>query len=619
MGKDMNSEFPVTDRIHHTFHPGWIMKCLMHIILLTAIVFCGLIPAGTRADPAGESVSGFIVVTNPPVADFFTNTQSGTAPLVVSFSDLSEGSLPMNYFWEFGDGSTSSDQNPTHIYTGTSKYNVSLTVTNRYGTDKKTIPEFVSVGTIPSASFYAAPTQGTIPLTVKFTGTSGSGITSWHWNFGDGASSSDQNPFHTYTKTGIYTVTLDTMNLYGEGHSTRPRLISTGTIPNIEFFADIRAGDLPLTVKFHDYTSGDPSVWLWHFGDGATSTEKDPVHTYSTVGYYNTTLTAENAFGSHTLTRAHHIRVGNPEMLSTPGQQPVTMPEITAGAKTEGIIGLIREARGTTEKNLPTSGIIPPQFMALAAVLTSMGIVILNILVSNIGMLSQVGAKLAKFFADLFGGHAVEKISAAEIERRGIAARMSKHRYFGLSAMELIIIEAAIIMIALAFVLADRAELSLTTVLIYIAVGAISVILHDFAHRYFATKHGCDADIQFWSLGTIVMFLTAWLYGNAFAQSYRNLVKRPGEDNAREMGIEMVSGPGISIILMLIFLAIIPLGDLWAIAGGVGFMINLITAVYSLMPIETMDGLAIWRWNRAVYLMLFIPLIAFYFFTYMIA
>ncbi|MEI7856201.1 MAG: hypothetical protein WCH85_01700, partial [Methanomicrobiales archaeon] len=217
------------------------------------------------------------------------------------------------------------------------------------------------------------------------------------------------------------------------------------------------------------------------------------------------------------------------------------------------------------------------------------------------------------------GGHAVEKISAAEIEKRGIVARQFERKYFGLSASEMIIIEAAILMFAFAFIVADRAELTLTTVLIYIAVGAISVILHDFAHRYFATKHGCDADIQFWGLGTIVMFLTAWLYGNAFAQSYRNIVNRPGEDNVQEIGIEMVSGPCVSIILMILFLAIIPLGDLWAIAGSVGFIINLVTAVYSLMPIETMDGLAIWRWNRGVYLVLFVPLIAFYFFTTMMA
>jgi PKD repeat protein/Zn-dependent protease len=591
----------------------------MHLLLLIGIVFCGLIPAGTLAITDGESASGFIIVTNPPVADFFTNTQFGTAPLLVSFSDRTRGSLPLNYIWEFGDGSTSTEQNPTHSYARNGRYTVSLTVTNKYGTDKKTIPEFVSVGTIPAASFYATPVQGTIPLTVKFTDSSGTGITSWHWNFGDGTTSTAQNPSHTYTKEGFFTVSLDTMNRYGEGHSTRVGLINAGSIPNAEFFADIRTGDPPLTVKFHDHSSGNPSAWLWDFGDGSTSTEKDPVHTFTSIGYYNTTLTATNAFGSDTLTRTHHIRAGNPADPFKPEQQQVTIPESVVETKPEGIIGLIREARGTTEKNLPTSGIIPPQFMALAAVLTSMGVVLLNILVSNIGMLSQIGTKIARFFADLIGEHAVEKMSDAEIKKRGIAARKFEHRYFGLSAIELVIGEVAIIMIALAFILADRVELSLTTVLIYIAVGAISVILHDFAHRYFATKHGCDADIQFWGLGTIVMFLTAWLFGNAFAQSYRNLVNRPGKDNAREIGIEMVSGPCASIILMLLFLAIIPLGDIWAIAGGVGFTINLITAVYSLMPIETMDGLGIWRWNRAVYLILFIPMFAFYFFTYMIA
>jgi PKD repeat protein/Zn-dependent protease len=595
------------------------MKHLTHFVLLFAIFFCGLIPAYAHAAPSDEAGSGFIVVTNPPSADFFTNTESGTAPLLVSFSDRSSGSMPLNYFWEFGDGSTSTEPNPSHTYTGNGGYAVSLTVTNKYGTDKKTVPAFISVGRTPAASFHAAPTQGTIPLTVTFSDTSGAGVTTWHWDFGDGIRSSLQNPTHTYTKTGIYPVSLDTTNRYGDGHLTKPGFIHAGTIPNTEFFAEMRTGDPPLTVKFHDYTSGNPSAWFWQFGDGTSSTEKDPVHTYRNVGYYTTTLTAENVFGSDTLTRNNHIQVGTPAIPTTPEQPQVSKPETVVDKKPEGIIGLIREARGTTEKNLPTSGIIPPQFMALAAVLTSMGVVFLNILVSNIGMISQIGAKIAKFIADLIGGHAVEKMSAAEVEKRGIVARKFERRYFGFSPIELIIAEAAIVMIALAFILADRAELSLTTVLIYITVGAISVILHDFAHRYFATKHGCDADIQFWGLGTIVMFLTAWLYGNAFAQSYRNIVNRTGEDDLREMGIEMVSGPCISIILMLLFLAMIPLGDVWAIAGGVGFTINLITAVYSLMPIETMDGLAIWRWNRAVYLVLFVPLIAFYFFTYMLA
>jgi PKD repeat protein/Zn-dependent protease len=427
-----------------------------------------------------------------------------------------------------------------------------------------------------------------------------------------------QNPTHTYTKPGIYSVTLSISNEFGSEQITKSSLINAGIVPDAEFIAETRKGDPPLTVRFRDFSSGHPLAWLWDFGDGTTSTEKDPVHTYTKEGYYTTRLHVANAFGSDSLTRPNHITVGNPQPLVSPENPEIVTPP-AAENQSEGIIGLIREARGTTDKNLPTRGFIPPQFMALAAVLTSLAFVFINLLVSNISLISQVGSKVLKFFIDLAGGHAVEELSAKEIGKRGIIVRTQEQHFFGFSPSEVLVIEVAVIMVALAFILADRADLSLITVLIYIFVGAISVILHDFAHRYFATRHGHDADTRFWGFGTAIMFLTAWLYGNAFAQSYRNLVNRQGEDEPRELGIEMVAGPCVSIILMVMFLALIRLGGLFAVAGGVGFSINLITAVYSLMPIETMDGGAIWKWNRAVYLILFLPMIAFYFFTYMIA
>jgi len=223
-----------------------------------------------------------------------------------------------------------------------------------------------------------------------------------------------------------------------------------------------------------------------------------------------------------------------------------------------------------------------------------------------------------KYLADLVGGHAVEKMGTTEVEKHRIAVQQRERHFLGLSATEIIIIEAAVIMAALAFILADRAELTLQKVLIYIMVGAISVVLHDFVYRYIATKHGYDADSQFWGLGTHIMFLTARLYDNAFARSYRNLVNRQGEEDPREPGMEMVAGPCVSIVLLVPFLALIPLGDLFALAGSVGFTINLIAAVYSLMPMDTMDGGAIWKWNHGVYLGLFVPMIIFYFYTYIV-
>jgi PKD repeat protein len=497
-------------------------------LALFLILSCGLISGYATAAQTNATGSGFIVVTNPPVADFFTSNQYGSAPFTVSFSDSSSGREPLTYLWSFGDGSTSRLQNPTHTYRTNGEYTVSLTVTNSYGQDTKNLPGFIGVGNPPLSDFSVSDGQGEAPFTVTFTDTTRNRPVFWNWDFGDNTSSSLQNPPHTYAKAGIYSVTLKVGN---------------------------------------------------HFGSGS-------------------------------LTRSNFVLVRSPAGQGMPGSG---VPEET---RAEGIVGLIQEARGTTDKNLPTAGFIPPQFMALAAVITSIAIVVLQVLFSSIGVIVQVALKFSKFFTDLIGGHAVEKASAKEIEQRGITFVKRERHFLGLSAVEILIVEAAVIIVALAFIVADRAELTLQVVLIYMLVGAISVILHDFAHRYVMTKHGHEADIQFWGLGTVIMFVTAWLYGNAFAQSYRNLAKRVGEDNPRETGLEMVAGPCVSIVLMVLFLSLMQMGGLFATAGGIGFTINLMTALYSLMPIETMDGLAIWKWNRAVFLVLFVPMIALYFFTY---
>lgn len=501
------------------------------IQILLFLVIAGLVLIPVSADSGSESGYGYITVTNPPSADFFTSTRYGSAPFMVSFADSSQGYTPMKYHWDFGDGTGSDVQNPTHSYKADGEYTVTLTVSNQYGTDTQTRAAYIGVGNAPVAGFSATP----------------------------------------------------------------------------------REGAFPLTVVFVDRSKNRPTAWEWDFGDGTTSKEKNPSHRYTQAGIYAVSLKVNNNFGSDTLIQPGFINV------STPVPSTVTVPSIQSTENAGGIIGLIQQAKGSMDKNLPTASIIPPQFMALAAMLTSLGVVLVQFLITNIGTLSQTGFKAAKFFADLFGGHAVEKVSEKEIEARGIAARKQEQHFLGLSASEVIIVESAVVIVALAFMLADRAELTLEMVLIYMGVGAISVVLHDFAHRYFATRHGCDADIRFWGLGTVIMFVTAWLYGNAFAQSYRNLVNRDGgSSDIREMGMEMAAGPVISIILMIIFLGMVQFGGLWAVAGGIGFTINLITAVYSLMPISTMDGGAIWKWSRTLYLGLLIPMLAFYIFTFMV-
>lgn len=494
-------------------------RFLLFVLILTA----GLLVMPVSAAEAGAPGQGYITVTNPPVAEFFSSTRLGPAPLTVSFADTSRGFLPMEYHWDFGDGSASDRQNPTHTYASDGEYTVRLTVTNIYGTDTLSEPAYIQVGNPPVADFSASPVEGTVPL----------------------------------------------------------------------------------SVSFSDTSVNRPVAWQWEFGDGAVSAEQDPVHTYAKSGTYTVRLRASNAFGSDTLSQTDLISAGSVVQV-----EPAS--ETMGPERREGIIGLIQEAKGPAVANLPASAYIPAQFMALAAVITSIAVLVIQIIVANIGFLWQFVIKFMKFFAELFGEHAIEKLSDKEIAARKLAVRKMEQHYFGLSATEVLVIEIAIIIVALAFMLADRAELTLDMVLIYIAVGAVSVLLHDFAHRYFATKHGQDADTRFWGLGTVIMFVTAWLFGNAFGASYRNLVNRTDDEDPKTIGIEMVAGPVVSIILTFVFLAMVMLGGVWAVAGGIGFTINLITAVYSLMPIETMDGLAIWRWNKSLYLALFIPLFAFY-------
>ncbi|MFA4860412.1 PKD domain-containing protein [Methanoregula sp.] len=503
------------------YHVLWILAAL--VLFCCAAPVCGAGPAVSSPD------AGYITVTNPVTADFFTSTRYGGAPLTVSFSDRSFGAEPRTYLWEFGDGATSTQENPTHTYLKNGEYTVRLTVTNQYGSNTLSRAAYIGAGNPPEPDF---------------------------------------------------------------------------TVPS-------REGIAPFTVPFSDTSKNVPTNWSWDFGDGSTESVRNPIHVYNRPGNYSVSLLVSNPYGSNSVSRAGLIRVNAPAPAVQPNQTPVSeeMPK--------GFIDLIRDAKGSTAaKNLPTAGIIPPELMAIAAVLTSLGVVLVQFLLANISTLSQFAMKGGKFLLDITGGHAVEKLSEKEITARRIAARKLEQHIFGFSSMEILVIEVAVIMVALAFILADRAELTLETVLIYIVVGAISVVLHDFAHRYFATRHGHDADTRFWGLGTVIMFLTAWLYGSAFAQSYRNLVNREGEDEPRELGIEMMAGPLVSIILMFLFLAMMTFGGLWAVAGGLGFTINLITAVYSLIPIETMDGLAIWRWNRPVYLVIFLPLLGFYLFTY---
>jgi PKD repeat protein len=229
-----------------------------------------------------------------PDASFTADPMSGTAPLSVTFKDTSSGESITTWLYNFGDGSTSAEKDPVHIYNTAGTYTASLTVTNSAGSSTAFTTVTVNPP-LPVASFTASPTSGPAPLAVSFTDTS-SDATSWSWTFGDGASSSDRNPVHTYSSAGTYTAKLTVTNTAGS--SSKDLQITVNVpLPAVNLTAAPTSGMVPLTVKFTDTSTGAASR-LWAFGDGATSTEKNPSHKYTTAGVYTATLTVTNSSGS---------------------------------------------------------------------------------------------------------------------------------------------------------------------------------------------------------------------------------------------------------------------------------------------------------------------------------
>jgi PKD repeat protein len=261
-----------------------------------------------------------------PVSLFTASPVSGENPLTVRFTDLSEGN-PATWSWDFGDGATSTVQNPEHIYTDEGFFDVTLITTNAYGKSTGKKVKYIRAGIEPTASFTADPVSGTPPLTVAFTDLSSESPISWEWDFGDGTTSVLQNPVHKYSSPGAYDVSLIVESAVGTSYRIRDKYITVGLAPVAEIGALPASGDIPLEVVFTDLSANNPDTWLWSFGDGYTSTEKNPVHRYSRAGEYEVALTAENSFGSDRKvlgTKITAVKPGSPTPVPTSG--PVNPP-----------------------------------------------------------------------------------------------------------------------------------------------------------------------------------------------------------------------------------------------------------------------------------------------------
>ncbi|PKG32387.1 PKD domain-containing protein, partial [Methanoregula sp.] len=307
-----------------------------------------------------------ITVGGGVAVDFVADKTTVGVGRVVSFTDLST-SNPTNWVWDFGDGTTGTGPNPDKVYRATGVYDVTLTASNPYQTNTRTKNQYITVLSIPRADFVADRTKGGAPMAVAFTDKSTNAPTGWKWDFGDGASSTEQNPTHTYTTLGIYSVTLTASNKDGSDTTTKVNYISTTLAPVAEFKANRQVGKAPFIVEFTDLSSNKPTSWSWDFGDGTSSTEQNPRHIYLREGSYDVSLTVANQYGTDTI-----YKTGT----STPASAVVTTEAPVAAATEQPAAVATTQApvAQPTATKAPLSAAVP----LLAAVIALIGAVLVS-------------------------------------------------------------------------------------------------------------------------------------------------------------------------------------------------------------------------------------------------
>ncbi len=240
---------------------------------------------------------GYISIQKPIVA-IDSLPRTGCNPLTIQPRPNVVVSDPVvSYLWNFGNGVTSTQQFPTYTYTQAGNYDVSLTITTANGcTETVTMVRGVRVGNKPKAGFTLQPPVVCVEQGIKFVDTSLGDVDQWLWNFGNTDFVTDQNPLW-YFGPGYVNVTLTVWS------NTCPDSIHLDSVafvkPPFSSFDFVNSCSEKYTKRFTD-KSLQAQSYFWKFGDGNTSTQKDPVHTYSTPGSYLVELTVFNDSCQHT-------------------------------------------------------------------------------------------------------------------------------------------------------------------------------------------------------------------------------------------------------------------------------------------------------------------------------
>lgn len=266
----------------------------------------GWLYVGARSGCCVGVDSIFVILDSLPVANYSASTNLLTA----DFTDLTAGN-PTLWVWDFGDGNTSTLQNPQHIYATLGTYTVCLIATDLCASD--TICDTVAI-TCPAPVSNFAVTDSFYTFTFSDSSLGNPGIT-YSWDFGDGNTSTAQSPQHVYAGIGTYNVCLIVTDVCGSDTLCQQ---VTATCPGPD--PSFTYNSLNLTADFTNTSPSSVSV-TWDFGDGNNSTAANPSHTYTSVGTYLVCLTVTDSCGTDSVCQNLTLVCVNPQagFSTTPG------------------------------------------------------------------------------------------------------------------------------------------------------------------------------------------------------------------------------------------------------------------------------------------------------------
>lgn len=252
-----------------------------------------------------DTITQTIVVGRLPEADFLSDQTEGCVPFIVNFEDRSSLNTTRR-LWKFegGDPATSTEVSPSVLYDSEGEYKVTLIAVNGLGKDTMVVDQYITVTDEPTSDFDFLRNG----YVIDFENLS-DGATSYFWQFGDGETSMEENPEHTYPGDGNYKVILIVSNICGD--DTLEREVNISNLPNANFTADSREGCAPMTVTLTNQSSPNTESveWLIPGGSPSTSFDENPVVQFNNPGLYRVTLIAKNTFGNDTVVKQDYIEV----------------------------------------------------------------------------------------------------------------------------------------------------------------------------------------------------------------------------------------------------------------------------------------------------------------------